>query len=267
MNVLALTPKAPTAPEPTVVNDRPGARTTPDDSPSNALERLEAIRTEASDRLTRDLTNVRSALTACYDAVARLDETQWVPFDLVSRLVQELSASASAERERANGLAAALEAAKHDAVRAQSETQRAIEAAREEAARERKEIVNRAERELLETRKQMQAAVSAESRLQSDLGATRDRFQQIVEAQMLQLMTFRKEIEQATPKGDRPRPVTLVPAAREPAPPPKPPEATVASIGARIERRRGTEAPAFDAIEAVLADSPPLGRWPTTPAV
>jgi hypothetical protein len=268
MNLLALTPNEATAPERTAAGDGDDVRTTPDDVSVNATSRLEALRTEAGERLTRDLTNVRSALTTCYEAVARLDETQWVPFDVVSRLVQELAAKASAERDRANSLGAALEVAKQDIQRVRAESQRAVEASREEVARERKDIAARTERELLEARKLMQAAASAESRLQSDLGATRDRFQQILEAQMLQLMTFRREIDQTTPKTtDRPRPAAPTLVSREAPPQPKPSEATVTSINARPERRRGADAPAFDAIEKVLADSPPLGRWPSAPAV
>jgi len=234
-----------------------------------AVDPLTAIRTEAGDRLARELHNVRIALTVCYDeAVERLSDNQWVPLDLVTQLVNKLVGETAAERERAAGLGHALAAAKGEVQNIRAECEAVINATQAAAAQERKETAARFAQELNAAREAVKSAAAVESHTRAELSNVRKRCQEIVDAQMLQLVKFKRELEfgEGTPKIDRARPAANA-ASRDTDPNPTQAATPVATVvGARVERNRNG-APGFDAIEAALAESPPLGKWPSRAAV
>jgi hypothetical protein len=87
---------------------------TTDDFEAWLIDPLERLQSDG-DRFERELDQVRSSLTQCYEqSLARLRDTRWVAFDAVSRLVEDLSADAMRERTRADALEADLEAAKQE---------------------------------------------------------------------------------------------------------------------------------------------------------
>jgi hypothetical protein len=225
---------------------------------------LAATAAAAGERFANDLHEVRELLAAAYDrAFARLSENQWVPLDSVSTVVDQLSAEATAERERADSLAADLELSRQELESLKVEWQTAMDAAHEAAAQNLKTVTERFERELNAARAAATAAASAETRLRLELSAVQNRFQEILDSQMLQLVTFKRELEQATTRGDRTRrtPETAAGEVGQSG------IAVVSKPAPRNERSRNGEIPGFDKIEAILADSPPLGKWPLpTPA-
>lgn len=238
--------------------------TSSDVTPHSAVDLPETIRTEASKRLTRELQDVRRALTGYYDqAIARLDENQWVPRDLVVQLMNELSGETKAEQERGAALQVALELAQQEAETIRKECETTINAVRQGAVRDQQQTVARAEQEVNAAR---EAARAAEARLRAEIAAERKKFQEIVDAQMLQLVAFKREIEQEGSKTAGSRQAAAAPD-RQASTRQTLVETPVVPISARSEERRRGEPPAFDAIEAALADSPPLGRWPSPPAV
>lgn len=234
-----------------VEEDRP--MTSIDVSGGFPVDALAAIRTEARQRLAQELLDVRTTLVASYgEAMARLDNDRWVPSDLVARLVNEISAAAAAERERGDALAKALELAQAEVQSIRTESQATIIAARETAAR--------FERELNASRDEAQSAAAAEAHVRTELAAVRTRYQDILDSQMLQLVEFKREIEHAE-KSD---PARTAATATVPITSTRPgrPETTRPTVNVRGQQDRNGGAPAFDAIEAALAASPPLGRWP-----
>jgi len=227
---------------------------------------LAEIRTEASGRFARELHDVRAALTASYDqGMERLADNQWLPLDLVTRLVNKLSRETAAERERATDLAQALDVAKGEVETVRAECQTVINATQAAAAQERKETAARFAQELNAARDAARSAATAEVHVRTELLAVRKRCQEIVDSQMLQLIEFKRELEQGTPKTDRAG--TAADAApRDTNTRPTQADAPVGTVDLRAERSK-TGAPTFAAIEAALADSPPLGKWPARAAV
>jgi hypothetical protein len=232
--------------------DRP--TTTIGSSAAFPVDAFAAIRAEAGQRLARELQDVRMALVASYDqAMALLEKDRWVPIDLVTRLVDEIWAAVAAERERADALAKALEAAKAEADSIRTESQATIDAARETAARY--------ECELNAARDEAKSAVAVAAQVQAELSAVRTRYQDILDSQMLQLVEFKREIEPATGKPE-PASTAAVATAQSTGARLAKPGSPGPTVNARVEKGRDGGAATFSAIEAALAASPPLGRWP-----
>jgi len=232
------------------------------------VDMLAALKTDATERFDRELDEVRAAASACYEeAFTRLRNAGWVPLNAVSRLVEDLSAVLDLERARASSLAADLDAAKRDleagkremeAARAQC--QAAVQAAREAAARERDEAVAQFNRDLNAARERAESTAAAEARVREELAAVRLRSQEIVDAQMLAMVDFKRQLEQASAMAERARAETDNAVDAAATRPVKVTEAA-AEIQPQAGTRRNEQAPEFAAIEAVLAGSPPLGAW------
>lgn len=235
-------------------------------SSGNPAAALATIQAEARQRLGIEFRDVRTALTDCYDqAVERLGDDQWVPLDLVTQLVSKLSEELAAERARVNDLSPALESARKQVQRTREECQAVIDSTRAAADQERKDTAARFAQELTAAREAAKSAGAAQAHVRSELSAVRNRCQEIVDSQMLQLVKFKRELEPGTPQTDQAIVDEIVPSRdiNHLAVQAKP---VVAAAPPRVDRNR-SGAPAFDAIEAALADSPPLGKWPPRASV
>jgi hypothetical protein len=210
---------------------------------------LTTLTTDSTERLAHNLEAVGAELSACYErALGRLRQEQWVPLDAVKALVDELSAAEAAARGRAAMLTAELDAARAEIETARAQSQAAL-AAQAAAGREHQQAKARFTAELTSAREALKAAAAVEAALRSELSAVRNRCQQIVESHMLQLVEFNRELERGAPHTTR----------REEAPRPVPAAATPPRSAAPSERAGRAEILRFEAIEAALAGSPPLG--------
>jgi hypothetical protein len=232
------------------------------------VDLLATLQTEARERFDRELEDVRAATVACYEqAVGRLREARWVPLDAVSRLFDDLSTVVDLERARATRLAADLEEAKRDLdsarqdlETARAQCQAAVNAAKEAAARERDELEARLASQLNAARDRAESSSAAEAQAREELAAVRLQSQEIVDAQMLRLIEFRRQLDDASVQDEQASAddVTVAPIGHDPSSSPEP--TTVTKMTPRTEARQN-EAPEFSAIEAVLAGNPPVGAW------
>jgi hypothetical protein len=228
----------------------------------SSVATLPTLQREATERFARELDDVRAAMAAsCEQAVGRLLDTRWVPLEAVTQLVDDLTAVATRERERAANLAAVLESTKRDAEAIREQSRAAVNAAQETAARERVEYVASLIRELDTARETATSAAASEAQLREELAAVRARCQDIVDAQTLQLTEFKRGLEQASAEACRAR--AEAEAAKKEAS--TRPAQVTALVKSRPQAKPGQNdsAPQFDAIEAVLAQSPPLGAKQT----
>jgi hypothetical protein len=234
------------------------------------VDRLAELRQAAVERFDLELRDMRATMLAmaacCEQSLERVRDAKWVSYDAVSHLVTELGAETASERARAAKLGDELEAARRELESARGELEasrreveelradreKAIEAARDAAIAE-------LNAQLTAAREQAEAAVAAEARVREELTAVRTRNQEIVDAQMLRLLEFKRELEIASVQTGRVRapqeqdePMTAAPTAHVAAS--RPP--------LRSEPARNDETPEFAAIEAVLAGSPPVAAWP-----
>jgi hypothetical protein len=233
---------------------------TPEDLDQRSIDLVAALQRQAADLFDRELSSVRSAVALCEQSLDRFSENQWVPLDAVSRLAEELKTAAGRERTRADNLAAELEAARHDVQAAHAQFQVAINAAKEAAAREREEAAAAFARELNAARELARSIAAKESQVRQDLEAVRVRSQEIVDAQMLQLIEFKRELEQASATAERARGEAEA-AKKEAASRPAAAPTSITKVMPQIAQNRNQRAPEFAAIEAVLAGSPPVGVW------
>jgi hypothetical protein len=209
-----------------------------------------------SARFDRELADVRSAISECYErSIGRLSDARWVPLDEVTRIVDELNGAVALEQARAMSLAADLEAARCEVENVRALCEVAVHSANEAAAREREEA-EKFSRDLSAALEAARASAATELQLRQELRAVQVRSQEIVDGQMLQLVEFKRELEQASAEADRAR--AQVESVRK--------EnvrrlAQVQPISAKVEAARKDRVPEFAAIEAVLAGSPPVGTW------
>jgi hypothetical protein len=263
----------------------------------DAINLLARMHSKSIERFDLELGELRTAIMAmancCEQSLTRLQEARWISLDDASRMVAECYEAAESERTRAAHLAADLEAAKHeldevravcrmevetanreiDEVRTQCEVEIAI--AREAASRHRDERVAAYTRELNAARERAAAAIDAEAKLRERLAAMEARNQamearnqEIVDAQMLQLVELKRELQRTSTDADRTR-ATAETANRDATA--KPGERAVSEQPGAIEpqprpmeAKRNHLTPEFEAIDAVLAGSPPVPAWERT---
>jgi hypothetical protein len=229
-------------------------------STSNELDKrrddiLSTLQSQST-RFDRELADVRSAISECYErSIGRLGDARWVPLDEVTRIVDDLNATVAFEQARASSLAAELEAARCEVENVRALCEVAVHSANEVAARER-EQAEKSSRELNATLEAARASAATELQLRQELRSVQVRSQEIVDGQMLQLIEFKRELEQASAEAERAR--AQVETVRK--------EnvrrlAQVQPISAKVEAVRKERVPEFAAIEAVLAGSPPVGTW------
>lgn len=269
---------------------------TGNESQAVAADLLTKMQSKATERFELELSDLRTtmmAMAACSEqSLARLRDARWIPFDAASRLVTDLLEATEVERSRASQLSEDLEAAKRelDEVRAACRTE--IEAAKHELDKVRTQcemeiaVARKASlhyrdeteaftRELNAANELAALAKEAEARVRGELNAMLTRNQEIVDAQSLRLVELKRELESASAEADRAR-AAAESANRE----------AVAKLAQRavheqprvvesqprvvesqprpVEPNRNLLTPQFDAIEAVLAGSPPVAAWERT---
>jgi hypothetical protein len=103
------------------------------------------------------------------------------------------------------------------------------------------------------------SAVSAEARVREELTALQTRNQEVVDAQMLRFAELKRELELASADTERSRAVAAT--ASKPAPVKAPDPSPNADVILEPEPNRHHLAPLFSAIDAALAESPPVPVW------
>jgi hypothetical protein len=251
-----------------------------------AVDLLTTMQSKAIERFELELSDLRTTMmamaTCCEQSLARLRDARWVSFDAAARLVTGLSEAAKAERSRASHLSADLEAAKRDLDGVRAECRMEIGAARHELdnvrtqcemeiAVARKAALHYRDESAVFTRELNAAhevaalAKDAEASVREELNAMQARNQEIVDAQTLQLVELKRQLERASAEAD------LARAAAESAN-----REAVAKLAQRavleqpravesqprpVEANRNLLTPQFEAIDAVLAGSPPVAAW------
>jgi hypothetical protein len=230
---------------------------------ASPLERLATLADEAAARFALELSDMHATLLAmtacCEQSLKRLSDVRWVTFDSAASLVNEAIAARDRERTRGEQLAADLNAATRALADARQECRLAREQAEQVAARAREAAAAEYRDELAAARQLAEKATAAEARLNEELTAVRVRNQEIVDAQMLRLAQFRRELELASAGSGRARANAAVSASPFLLPDPPVEGSKAPERSADLERNQ--QPPEFDAIEAVLAGSPPVAAW------
>jgi hypothetical protein len=226
------------------------------------VEQLAARRDEAAARFALELSDMQATLLAmtacCEQSLNRLRDVRWVTFEAASSLVNELAAARDRERARAEQLSQNLNATTRELAEARQECRLAREHAEATAAGARDVAAAECREELAAAREKAENAAAAEARLRDELIAVRTRNQDIIDAQMLRLAEFKRELELASAESGRARATT---AAASPFLLPDPPAETPRELLRNADLDRNRQPPEFDAIEAVLAGSPPVAAW------
>jgi hypothetical protein len=237
--------------------------TTDHGSKDRALDALAKIQSQTLERLELEMNEIRGAMTAasarCEQSVATIRDARLVPLAPVSELVTALCAVADAERARAASAREELDAIKRELEELRVECRAQIAAAHEAAARYREETVASCLRELDAARELAMSAVSAEARVREELTALQTRNQEVVDAQMLRFAELKRELELASADTERSRAVAAT--ASKPAPVKAPDPSPNADVILEPEPNRHHLAPLFSAIDAALAESPPVPVW------
>jgi hypothetical protein len=237
----------------------PGAEAAPG---AAALQQLATLRDEATARFALELSDMHATLLAmtacCEQSLNRLRDVRWVTFDAASSLVNELAAARERERARADQLSGDLSAATRELADARQECLVASEKAEAAAARAREATEAECRDELAAARQLAENSAAAEARLREELVAVRTRNQEIIDAQMLRLVEFKRELELASAESGRARANV---AAASPFLLPEPPAEAPREVLRSTDPDRNQQPPEFDAIEAVLAGSPPVAAW------
>jgi predicted nucleic acid-binding Zn-ribbon protein len=203
-----------------------------------SLELLDRLRDEASERVGRELDDLRAHLIKCCEhSIERLRDCGFVSLESVTPVVEALAGMAASERERANHLDNLLRSTETELDGLRAEHQ-----ARQADTVDCREVAIRLERELDQAR---EAAAKAADDSAAELVASRTRFQQVVDTQSLELVRLKRELEQAN-RGDR--------LAGRPA--------LDAGRGPLTARERLAETLPFEAIDAALSATPPVAEWP-----
>jgi DNA repair exonuclease SbcCD ATPase subunit len=198
-----------------------------------ALELLDRLRDEASERVGRELDDLRAHLIKCCEhSIERLRKCGFVSLESVTSVVVALTEVAASERDRANRLSNLLESAESELESVQADHRDGGETAR------------RLEQELHDAR---DTATRAAEEQRAQFAASRDRLQHVIDAQSLELMELRRELGKANRGAE-------APVARRPA--------LDAGRPALSARERLAETLPFDAIDAALSATPPVTDWP-----
>jgi hypothetical protein len=208
-----------------------------------ALELLDRLRDEASERVGRELDDLRAHLIKCCEhSIERLRKCGFVSLESVTSVVVALTEVAAGERDRANRLSNLLKSteAELESVRATREAQ--VEEAPEADPRDRGEAAVRLEQELHAMR---ETAARAAEEQRTEFAASRDRLQHVIDAQSLELIELRRALGKANHGA---------PAVRPPA--------LDAGRPVLSARERLAETLPFDAIDAALSATPPVTDWP-----
>jgi hypothetical protein len=148
-----------------------------------ALELLDRLRDEASQRVGRELDDLRAHLIKCCEhSIERLRKCGFVSLESVTSVVVALTEVAASERDRANRLSNLLKSTE-----AELESARATREAQIEG----------------ET-----AARAAEAQ-RAEFAASRDRLQHVIDAQSLELIELRRVLEKANRAAPAVRPPAL----------------------------------------------------------
>ena len=188
-----------------------------------ALELLDRLRDEASERVGRELDDLRAHLIKCCEhSIERLRKCGFVSLESVTSVVVALTEVAASERDRANRLSNLLKSA--------------------EAELESVSVRRDSSRSCM-TRVRPRPGPPRNSVL--TFAASRHRLQHVIDAQSLELIELRRVLEKAN-RG--------APAVRPPA--------LDAGRPALSARERLAETLPFDAIDAALSATPPVTDWP-----
>jgi hypothetical protein len=210
-----------------------------------ALELLDRLRHEASERVGRELDDLRAHLIKCCEhSIERLRQCGFVSLESVTSVVVALTEVAASERERANRLGTLLKSSEAELESVRAGCQPQIDEILEAEPRERSEMAIHLEKELAAAR--VHADRTAEEQ-RAEFAASRDRLQHVIDAQSLELIELRRELEKAN-RGAQ------APATRRPA--------LDAGRPVQSARERLAETLPFDAIDAALSATPPVTDWP-----
>ena len=203
-----------------------------------ALELLDRLRDEASERVGRELDDLRAHLIKCCEhSIERLRKCGFVSLESVTSVVVALTEVAASERDRANRLSNLLKSTE-----AELESVRATREAQVEEMRDCGDAAVQLEQELHAVR---ETATRAAEQQRAEFAASRDRLQHVIDAQSLELIELGRVLEKAK-RG--------APAVRS--------SALDAGRPALSARERLAETLPFDAIDAALSATPPVTDWP-----
>ena len=209
----------------------------------NSNRMTTAPQSESANRIRNEVEQLRTGLEAWSEqALVRFRSAGLVPMDVAAAVIQELTAIVSAERLRAAQLEETLRSTK------------SVDQSRDAA-------FARLERELEASRDTEATLREAAAKARADLKSVQQRSQQIIDEQALQLLQFKRELADVAFEVQRAR-AGMDAMQREPAERPvtvTPAHPQVADISQRRWRPDGVQ---LEAIDAALADSPPVSEWP-----
>ena len=209
----------------------------------NSNRMATAPQSESASRIKNEVEQLRTGLEAWSEqALVRFRSAGLVPMDVAAAVIQELIAIVSAERQRAAQL--------DETLRSTTSVDQSRDAA-----------FARLERELKASRDAEATLLEAAAKARADLKSVQQRSQQIIDEQALQLLQFKRELADVAFEVQRARAgmdaMQREPAERALSVSPAPPQ--VADISQRRWRPDGVQ---LEAIDAALADSPPVSEWP-----
>ena len=189
------------------------------------------LHTEPADPITNEVERVRAGLQAwSAQALVKFGWIGVVPVEDAARVAQELTAD--------------LE----ERLRSTKPTDHSRDA-----------VCARLEGELKASREAEATLREAATRARDELKAVKQQSQQIIEQQALQLMQFKRELAEVTVEVQRVR-AGMAAMQRKPA------DSAASQASVQVaeisQRRRRPDVVQLDAIDAALADSPPVSQWP-----
>jgi hypothetical protein len=218
----------------------------------NASRTSAAPHADSAHRIKSEVEQLRTGLQAWSDqALIKFRESGIVPVDVAAGVIQELTAVVSAERLRAAQLEEALRSTKS-------------------GDQSRDTAIARLERELHASREAEAALLAAATKARAELKAVQQRSQQIIDEQALQLLQFKRELADVASEVQRARAGMAAmhrePAASQPTPQVRHTIPQVSQATPQVtdisERRWRPDVIQLEAIDAALADSPPVSDWP-----
>jgi hypothetical protein len=187
------------------------------------------LHTEPADPIKNEVEQVRTGLQAWSEqALLKFGWIGVVPVEETTRVVQVLTADLE-ERLRATTAA--------DRSRDASQLARELEASRKAEA----------------------ALREAATNARDELKAVKQQSQQIIDQQALQLLEFKRELAEVVFEVQR---VRAGMAAMQPKPADRAVSPAIPQLAEISQRRRRPDVVRLDAIDAALADSPPVSEWP-----
>jgi hypothetical protein len=187
------------------------------------------LHTEPADPIKNEVEQVRTGLQAWSEqALLKFGWIGVVPVEETTRVVQVLTADLE-ERLRATTAA--------DRSRDAAQLARELEASRKAEA----------------------ALREAATNARDELKAVKQQSQQIIDQQALQLLEFKRELAEVVFEVQR---VRAGMAAMQPKPADRAVSPAIPQLAEISQRRRRPDVVRLDAIDAALADSPPVSEWP-----